>query len=694
MNKVLYVKSEAGAWCVLDLFEGDMPAVTFKIDDLQQLQDRQASFSQMIKLPKSANNKRALGYAGDALIMSGTPYKEIPCRFYVDGMELVGAGFKLVIVSVSDTYNCQIISSSKGLFERLAGLELKGLELESVKWEVKAMENTNSDEDSNYVRFANYIPTMRGDAGDSVQQRQNDMPRFGGAYIAGLLHPFVRLERLVYEIFKQQGYSISLAPFDKDYYVLTMSLILDNPIRDSSKEPVFLGYAYGDVSRVIVPKERIYILPLGSGWHGSDVQAVSHYEMFALDDENASGNKPKGIIFCSPDDGKVVIRFKATSKYGGEAIWAGCRVYRFGYKNGLELSSIYEQGIAKGSGELETDEIEVQMGEVLYIDMFFASDTHQTANVTGRVDILPVIDGKARVGDYIDVASSVSIDSQLDVVKLFTQVFGLYAVVNEDTKVVEFFNLQLLVDNIKAGNIVNWSSKLHNGGDLDMTFAMADYGRKNLIKFKRNDTTKLEDAGVLRSNNQNIIGEKTLFTMECNTEGSKRTLLYGDKGFIDAGYPAMCDHIELSDKDMNYVDFKEGYYHAKRKSIKQSLYRVYKVRTGGVTPVNNSMQLSKYANRYLRNWWCAKYVSPAEMTEDYYNTMQEYILNDTLVMECEFRLTPLDMAMLDIRQPVYLSQFGAYFYISEVENYKAGELTKVKLIRLNIIPREPEVETD
>ena len=45
-------------------------------------------------------------------------------------------------------------------------------------------------------------------------------------------------------------------------------------------------------------------------------------------------------------------------------------------------------------------------------------------------------------------------------------------------------------------------------------------------------------------------------------------------------------------------------------------------------------------------------------------------------------LEPQDLEVMQERIPVYLQQFGHYFYINSVRNYVCGQLAEVEMIRV------------
>lgn len=60
-------------------------------------------------------------------------------------------------------------------------------------------------------------------------------------------------------------------------------------------------------------------------------------------------------------------------------------------------------------------------------------------------------------------------------------------------------------------------------------------------------------------------------------------------------------------------------------------------------------------------------------------------LKDTVVISAYFNLTAAEVLNFDLRRPVYVSQFNAFFYLNKIEQFKLDNLTRLELIRINEI---------
>lgn len=67
--------------------------------------------------------------------------------------------------------------------------------------------------------------------------------------------------------------------------------------------------------------------------------------------------------------------------------------------------------------------------------------------------------------------------------------------------------------------------------------------------------------------------------------------------------------------------------------------------------------------------------------ERYYASLLK-LLQDARTLKVQMYLDVMDIYELDFFTPVYIDYFGAFFYISKINNFIAGRLTTVELVKL------------
>ena len=117
-NYELLIKDKDGVWQTADM-GNDTPVMNYQVNDLAQLQNRNANWSHTIKLPFTNTNCRIFELLNLFDAKSDLPYSMHDCRLYRDGFDLAGKGSKIILKSVSQFFECQIISGIADFFTTL-----------------------------------------------------------------------------------------------------------------------------------------------------------------------------------------------------------------------------------------------------------------------------------------------------------------------------------------------------------------------------------------------------------------------------------------------------------------------------------------------------------------------------------------------------------------------------------------------
>ena len=83
MNYELLMKGIDGKVWSLDL-PLDAPAMNYQINNLAELKDRNASYSQRISLPRTTYNEQAFQFSFVVGSGSSVPYMKFPCQLFYE----------------------------------------------------------------------------------------------------------------------------------------------------------------------------------------------------------------------------------------------------------------------------------------------------------------------------------------------------------------------------------------------------------------------------------------------------------------------------------------------------------------------------------------------------------------------------------------------------------------------------------
>jgi hypothetical protein len=289
-------------------------------------------------------------------------------------------------------------------------------------------------------------------------------------------------------------------------------------------------------------------------------------------------------------------------------------------------------------------------------------------NFEVRVDFSDILPTNA--GGVLVLSNRLGFETQFDFMKFFGQAFGLTFVVDEKTKHVSAYSLELLYDNIESGNVKDWSDKI-NGKDLSFGFTLKDYAQNNTIALQ-DSKDGITDSGEFQIDNDTLKYSKELFKLP--VEAGKDITLNSGRGSQVAC--AMIPLVEL--KTVEESEFERGneldYIHtitgATFPTVKPHLLELSE-QTAEVTFVGE-----------LVNLQIAKHVKAQQIVDTGYSALKDRMLKNARMIEENLYLTPGDIERFDPSVPVYLEKYGYYFYVNKIKNFVAGKPTKVELIKL------------
>ena len=255
--------------------------------------------------------------------------------------------------------------------------------------------------------------------------------------------------------------------------------------------------------------------------------------------------------------------------------------------------------------------------------------------------------------------------SQADYFKDTCLRYCLIPTVNEDTKEVTLTQFNTIKNNIC--NAVDWSALVDETNEPSITFDLSEYAQKNNIKHKEDKSILTEVIGsdyVISLNNQNLEAEKDLYT---------------------SPFAASEDVVRLTDKQMIYIDLHDG------TSFTQDVQprRCYLERVAGSVDYTDGTTTITVGGNIPLTWFIR--ADKAYNMGFGNNQMSRYsndlisILQNLRIIKIDIRLSLIDILNLNYFYPVYLSQYNAYFFVSNVNqfDYTSNDATEVELIKLN-----------
>lgn len=355
------------------------------------------------------------------------------------------------------------------------------------------------------------------------------------------------------------------------------------------------------------------------------------------------GATPYRLKFTSNINGKIKVRvYVSGSKYydPGGLFSLQCVIY----KGGSEVFNILKPPTETVYNIDENVEIDVEIGDVLYLTTRLDKGTTLNAecsvDMSGSFTITEIEADEVPIGGKLYFGNNTGFTTYWDCFKTFCQTYGLTVYADENSKVVKAYTMDKLYENKTIAK--DWSDKLSRENQ-EMSFIIDGYGQNNFIRFEKKED--LEDKGNFYVSNGNLDKWKDLFTIKWESGIDVKP------GTYDLAY------IPLYEYDEEIAD--------KKKFVK------------------GKPHLVRFSQVNYNPYFIMNHIPAQSLIDTYYDKLANRMLVNAKCLLVGLLLSERDIEELDFFTPIYLKQFGAYFYISKIRNFIAGDrLTKVDLIRL------------
>lgn len=601
----LKVKDTTGIWHNLDLIPGEEPAMTYQVNDIAELKDRQADYSRQMKLPKTSTNLSILERLDIFEANASIPYRTVECRLYSNGFTLAGQGSLFVIDRVGEYIEGQILSGNAGLFSIMQNSLMEDADL--------GYTIVGSGVRPQWIKWANCI---NGKLGEEY--------KMGYYYFANLF-------QVVSEIIRLCGYELICNLPDTSKNRDAISLASLKPWTDSLS--MFNSQAAFNNDGIIQSSAYEYnIAPLIVN-SGSGTATVFNSR----------------LKYTSNIKGTVKIDLRCFGTLYSQMTTANYKIEIEILKN-TELVKRIDIGAGGYSYDFSKDAsevVDVVENDTLYIRVYIRQVVYTGINL--RLTMTSTIEITEIEADYVPTAgrlyfgNNLGFTTYLDLFKTFCQTYGLTVYVDEGDKKVEAYTMDKLYENKTIAK--DWSDKLSRENQ-EMSFIIDGYGQNNFIGFEKKED--LEDKGNFYVSNENLEKEKDLFTIKWES-GEDKT-----KG----------------ENRLAVIPLYEYSLDASTNLVKQE----YK----GTKP-----HLVRHSQINANPFFIVNHIPAQSLIDTYYYKLANRMLEGAKCLSVEMLLTERDIEELDFFTPIYLKQFGAYFYVSKINNFVAYDrLTKVDLIRL------------
>ena len=224
---------------------------------------------------------------------------------------------------------------------------------------------------------------------------------------------------------------------------------------------------------------------------------------------------------------------------------------------------------------------------------------------------------------------------QIDFLKAITSMLGLFAIPS-DRFTIKFVKFDTVVEN--KSKAVDWSNRLvqayFDKTPGEIAYTLDDFAQHNRFLYKEDDTVRRNYDGDIPVDNQTLDYERDVVELPFAASGTR-----GGVAYIPI-------YSYSSDAELEYDD-----------SVSPRILTLNESNQGVFTGLE----------------W-------ETLLNGHYSSYKEIVNKPRVIVE-DIRLTAVELQMLDLSVPVYLSQYGSYWVIISVKT-KKNDICEVKLLKM------------
>lgn len=611
---------------------------TIQINDLGSAESRESSYSQTIKLPKTARNQMVFNFLGVVGNMSTAPYSKLSCDYIVDGIPLIINGYTEV-KSTKDSYEVVIYDGVIDLAEKL---------------KEKTLADLNYVDLNHFLSVQNYIDSLDNTSGYIYALGKFINDRSSSTRIERQV-PSVFTHTLWDKIFSQLGinYFGNFFTHNPDFKTEVVTPPVGYEVENISQTETFIN-SYSttissefEISQDIIIHEEI--LDFNTTFISSDITFGSDGQLIINNDINLKVDLD--ISYNNSAESNLNLRVKL---------------------NGGTVQSTYlEAGSTTKTLSLN---LTLNAGDVLQFTVF-ASDTYLEDNGFDRYRIdystnADISFTKLTGGFLIDFSKMMGDLPLIDFIKDVMQRYGLVIKPIKGTGDYEFIQFENLLNDREGAE--DWSDKLV---DVQGEQYGIKYAKENRATYEYHDDIQVPTHdGVLQIDNENAEPIKNLFK-------SPFQIPTTNKNF--KGEPLYLHPVweEKEEDGQTFIEVKDA-----------------PIKTFRIKKVNSNMTVYYFNDSNGTNYsGDLPFLSLENMSMQYflnvYYKAYRFAVNRYKEVDATFNLNLMDVHYLDLFKLKYLKQTGKYYYLNEVKHNAGGKVSDTKLIEINQFSYNLPVQT-
>ena len=587
-----------------------------------------ASNSFTIALPKTAKNNRIFAMPSVVGGMSNAPYRKWGAQLFVNGVSVIDTAYAMLL-SVGEDYE---IALYWGVVRALANLKDGGKSLKELS---KVLKITYGGD-----KWWQDWETKTDATGQLINAKYEcgieDLPNNTSARREVALLPSVRGSWLWDNIVADNALTIH-TPSEFDSWLKHIAVPFVG--RKATTEEDNYTTQYKKINIVSRFSGSKYI---GATFHTPTETAASDlYETKTEQIHLSLGGKKMefdATTFYAKVEHKCII--SGTVSASNNAYLSIQHYANGGWSKSEEIR-------VKNNTATITKEYELEVGDrlCLFVRNEYATTEMSVSGAIATYKAFREDEYEQLMGGKISTKDNLPDIKQIDFVKATMAMQGLWATLIDGEvhlqSVADFYN--------EAQPTLDWSHKLIGSGDGDAkktTYTLANYVQRNNLRYKEDDTVKVDASGVLIVENDNLDNTKDMLTLPFSASDGNSI-----------------PHLSLEDGKV------------KEQKVQPRIMLLTEKNDNGKWRA--SLDFDNFTSQYGEEMPSLRF---SRLLSAYYGDWQRVIRNP-IVIEEQMNLTEIDIKELDYRKPIYLQKYGARFAVQKVQ-WSEGDASVVTLVYL------------
>jgi len=625
LSLLLYINGQ-----LADLEPGQVIAQTRQVNDLNSLDNRQASYTNKFNLPKTAKNVKIMQFLTMPGNSSTIPYRENTCSLYSHTGECFVYNGRAVITDGGNAYECVVYDGIIDLYKAIENKTLADLGLSELSHDKEIQTIVSTWVTSNTLPYKYIVADYNGDTTATAQDMLN----------IDYLIPSARVSYLWKLIFDTYGVTCSGSVFNTQNF---KNLWLTFPKSANAAETQTEVFSSNDY--LFLPLQPPY----------NDYNSV--FLDYSIAQTNLLANTGNRHLTVT-EQGYYSIQISGNFKVTNDVIlYYAKNAGAYNLTPQIPAPVVVKDVLHNNQDFSVTLNLYLNDGDSI---CFFLKKWGNpfSFNDDNQLEVSMV-----KVNTAVDFPGAFKSFSITDFLKEIVHRFGLTIFKDKYSNHYEFLTLQEV---LQTAQHADWSSKFSK--KLAENYLYGSYAQRNWLRYAYNDKEANYNDSFIQVNNVNLADGKDVFKSKIYAPEFIPSNIFGITTNVYKFWDREIGEDSEGEKTIKYKPLDARYYllRAQLGFHSMSLY-------SDVMPQTQSTAFY-YRESYNKLLF-------QDSVQEYYAPLQKILQNAQLIT-AEIWLTETDIANLDFKKLVYIEQLGGYYLLNKVNNYVPGKVTTCELVKV------------